>query len=177
MEIATICGVLGVIANVLWPLIKKRKFLLFGQIIACVFMGIHFSLIDAFTGALVMAVAGIQAVLAIPLESHPKFMSVYLASLTLTPLVCWLSWQGFPSVFSSLALAFFCIGNLQVNTKYLRIFLILCIFGWLGHNWLVSSYPALVSNFLALSTSIYALVRELMPNKSKQTETPNGAPV
>ena len=160
MDIATVFGALGVVTNTLWPLIKQRKFLLLGQILACIFMGTHFILLGAYTGASVMMVAGIQAALAIPLEAHPKFKSVYLVSLIFTPLVCWLTWQGFPTVFSSLALMFFCIGNLQVNTKYLRIFLILCIFGWVGHNWLVSSYPALISNFLALMTSTYGLMRE-----------------
>lgn len=165
MELATVLGMMGVIANTFWPLIRERKFLLLGQILACVFMGLHFFLLNAYTGAAVMAVAGIQALLAIPLESHPKFKSVYLASLFLTPLVCWYTWQGYPSIFSSLALVFFCIGNLQVNTRYLRIFLILCIFSWAGHNLLVSSYPALLSNSLALLTSIYGLIREIMSNE------------
>lgn len=165
MELATVLGIMGVIANTYWPLIRERRFLLSGQILACIFMGLHFFLINACTGAVVMAVAGVQALLAIPLESHPKFRLVYLASLLLTPLVCWYTWRGYPSVFSSLALVFFCIGNLQLNTRYLRIFLILCIFSWVGHNVLVSSYPALLSNFLALLTSIYGLIREFMPNK------------
>lgn len=163
MELATVLGVMGVIANTYWPLIKKRRFLLSGQILACVFMALHFYLLNAYTGALVMVVAGMQALLAIPLETHPKFKSVYLASLLLTPLVCWYTWQGYPSVFSSLALVFFCVGNLQINTKYLRIFLILCIFAWVGHNVLVSSTPALISNGLALLTSIYGLIREFTP--------------
>ena len=165
MEVSTLFGVLGVITNTLWPLIKQRKFLLSGQVFACIFMGVHFLLLDALMGATAMFVAGVQAVLAIPLESHPKFKSIYLLSLLLTPMVCWFTWQGVPSIFSSIALIFFCIGNLQVNTKYLRLFLILCIFGWVGHNVLVSSYPALVSNFLALSTSIFGLVREFIPSK------------
>lgn len=170
MELVTTFGVLGVITNTLWPLIKKRKFLLCGQVVACVFMFIHFILMDAYTGASIMAVAGLQATLAIPLESHPKFKRIYLASFVFTPLLCWFTWQGLPSVFSSLALGFFCLGNLQTNTKHLRIFLILCLFGWIGHNLLILSYPALVSNALALCTSLYALVREFLSNKSRQQD-------
>lgn len=163
MDIATTFGVLGVFANTLWPLIKPRKLMLMGQVLACALMGIHFSLLGASTGAMVLLVAGIQALLAVPLESHPKFKKVYLLSLLLTPFVCWYSWQGIPSIFSSLALLFFCIGNLQVGTKSMRIFLILCIFGWIGHNLLIGSYPALVSNGLALITSTYGLYREYRP--------------
>jgi len=161
MELATAFGVLGIIANTLWPLVKKRKFLLAGQIAACIFMATHFVLLNAYTGAVIMCVAGIQAALAIPLEFHPKFKLVYLVSLFVTPVVCWYTWQGYPSIFSTLALILFCIGNLQVNTKNLRVFLIFCIFAWVGHNLLVLSYPALISNALALLTSLYGLSREL----------------
>lgn len=163
MDIATNFGVLGVFVNTLWPLIKHRKLMLMGQVVACVLMGTHFALLGAVTGAIVVFVAGIQVLLAMPLESHPKFKAVYLLSLLLIPLVCWYSWQGIPSIFSSLALLFFCVGNLQVSTKNMRIFLILCIFGWIGHNLLIGSYPALVSNGLALITSIYGLYHENRP--------------
>lgn len=165
MELSSAFGVLGVIANALWSLIKHRKFLLLGQVIACICMLVHFWLLGAHTGAAVMAVAGLQATLAIPLEAHPRFKSVYFVSLLLIPLVSWFTWHGLPSIFSTFALAFFCIGNLQINIKHLRILLLCCLFCWVGHNLFITSYPALVSNFLALCTSIYGLVREFMPNK------------
>lgn len=168
MELSTVFGISGVVANASWPLMNHRKFLLWGQFLACILMFSHFWLLGAYTGAAVMAAAGIQAVLAIPLESHPNFKSVYLASLLLTPLVAWLSWHGLASIFSTLALVFFCIGNLQINTKRLRISLLFCLFFWVCHNLLILSYPALASNIIALCTSICALSREFMPNKSRQ---------
>lgn len=164
MELSTLFGLLGVIANALWPLINRRRFLLFGQVLACIFMFTHFWLLGAYTGAAVMAAAGLQAVLAIPLEAHPGFKSVYIVSLLLTPLVSWFTWHGLPSIFSTFALIFFCLGNLQINTKRLRILLLCCLFCWIGHNLLISSYPALASNVFALLTSIYGLAREFMPN-------------
>lgn len=170
MELSTAFGILGVIANVLWPLIRRRRFLLLGQVSACIFMFAHFWLLGAHTGAAVMATAGLQAALAIPLETHPKFRSVYLVSLLLTPLVSWFTWHGLPSFLSIFALVFFCMGNLQVNTKHLRILLFCCLLCWVGHNLIISSYPALVSNFLALCTSLYGLAREFMPNKSRQQD-------
>ncbi|MVF14928.1 YgjV family protein [Ketobacter sp. MCCC 1A13808] len=170
MELATVFGVLGVIANVSWPLIKSRKHMLFGQILACIFMLIHFWLLDAQAAAAVMATAGLQAALAIPLETHPKFKSIYLVSLLLTPIVSWLTWHGAPSIFSTFALIFFCIGNLQVSTTRLRVLLLCCLLCWVGHNLIISSYPALVSNLLALCTSVYGISRELMLKKLSQRE-------
>jgi hypothetical protein len=160
VELSTVFGIFGVVANATWPLIKQRKFLLCGQILACIFMFTHFWLLDAHTGATVMAAAGVQAALAIPLESHPNFKAVYLASLLSTPFVAWLSWHGLSSIFSTLALVFFCIGNLQINVKRLRILLLLCLFSWACHNLLILSLPALASNFIAFCTSIYGLSRE-----------------
>ncbi|WP_420590723.1 YgjV family protein [Bacterioplanoides sp.] len=153
-------GIAGVIANICWPLFKQRKHILLGQIMACVLMASHFYLLGAATGAVVMAVAGIQAALALPLENHPQFKRVYLLSVFLTPVVCWLSWQGIASVFSSLALLLFCMGNLQTMTLKLRLWLLACLGAWIVHNSLVLSYPGLVSNALALATSLLALKRE-----------------
>mgnify|MGYP000897498240 CR=1 FL=1 len=170
MELSTLFGIVGVVANASWPLIKHRKFLLCGQVLACFFMFVHFWLLGAYTGASVMAAAGVQAALAIPLESHPNFKLIYFASLLLTPLVAWLSWHGIASIFSTLALVFFCIGNLQINTKRLRIFLLFCLFFWVFHNLLILSYPALASNSIAFCTSVYGLWREFMPNKTRQQD-------
>lgn len=165
MELSMAFGILGVCANTLWPLINQRKLLLLGQVIACICMFLHFWLLGAHTGAAVMATAGLQATLAIPLETHPRFKSIYFISLLLIPFISWLTWHGLPSVFSTFSLIFFCIGNLQVNTKKLRLLLLCCLFFWVGHNLLISSYPALISNILALCTSFYALARELKPKK------------
>ena len=164
-DLAWLFGLLGVMANIIWPLLKQRRFLLLGQVIACVMMAMHFVFLEADTGALVMMVAGLQASLAIPLETHPRFKIVYLASLVFTPFVCWFTWQGIPSIFSSLVLLFFCLGNLQVNVQKLRFFLLLCLFCWVAHNIWIVSYPALLSNVLALGTSVYGYFREFKNKK------------
>lgn len=104
-HLATAFGFAGVVANLCWPLMRERKYMLAGQVVACVLMLTHFLLLGANTGAAIMGVAGIQAALAIPLESSPRFRFIYLASLVLTPIVCYATWQGVQSVFSSLALA------------------------------------------------------------------------
>ena len=173
MEIASIFGFLGVLGNATWPLIKKRKWLLFGQIIACTLMFIHFILLGALTGAAVMFVAGLQASLAIPLEDNPKFKNIYLFSFLFIPLICFCTWHGYASIFSSLALAIFCLGNLQTDMKKLRTILLFCIFAWAGHNIIVSSVPGLLSNFIAGITSIFALYREFKPNNQLQSDFVN----
>lgn len=133
--------------------------MLMGQILACIFMLMHFNLLNAQTGALIMRVTGIQALLAIPLEGLPGFRNIYMLSIILTPLVCWYSWNSFASIFSSVALFLFCLGNLQTDIIRMRLLLLACIFFWLGHNLMVGSYPGLLSNILAISTSTFTLYK------------------
>ena len=157
ITLATIVGYMGVAANICWPLMRKRKHLLSGQVVACLLMFTHFVLIGANTGAAIMGVAGAQAALAIPLEKNIRFKYVYLASIALTPIVCIETWQGAQSVFSSLALAVVCIANFQLNQLRQRAMLITAIFAWLIHNCMVGSVPGIVSNILAFIISTHML--------------------
>jgi len=152
-------GFAGVLANVTWPLMRNRSALLSWQIVACALMFCHFELIFAHTGALIMLVAGVQAGLAIPLGRSSNFKYIYLGSLVLTPVVCFLSWQGLQSIFSSLALAIVCAANFQLNQLHQRAMLIVAIFAWVAHNIYVCSIPGLVSNALAFSVSGIMLFR------------------
>jgi len=170
MEPSTILGVLGLATNATWPLFKIRKHILLGQILACIFMMLHFGLLSAETGAVIMLVAGIQAALAIPLEKSNKFKNIYIISILFVPLISWYTWHGLPSIFSSMALMLFCFGNLQVKIVNMRVLLLLCIVSWVGHNILIGSIPGLLSNTLAISTSIYALYNLQASNKSLQPD-------
>jgi hypothetical protein len=154
---ATLFGFAGVAANLTWPMMRQRRHLLVGQVIACALMLIHFELLGAHTGAIVMLVAGLQAALAIPLGTSTHIKRVYLASLLLTPVVCYLTWQGPASFFSSLALGIVCIANFQMNQVMQRTILITAIFAWMVHNLMVHSIPGLISNILALSVSAYMM--------------------
>jgi hypothetical protein len=157
--LASAFGFAGVVANLTWPLMRKRTALLGWQVVACVLMFVHFQLLTAYTGAFIMLVAGVQAALAIPLGRYHRFKFIYLGSLVLTPIVCFFSWQGPQSVFSSLALAIVCIANFQINQLYQRAMLITAIFAWVAHNLMVGSIPGLVSNTLAFCVSSVMLFR------------------
>ena len=157
--LASAFGVFGVVANLTWPLMRNRSALLAWQVVACALMLVHFELLGAHTGALIMFVAGVQAALTIPLGRLPHFKFIYLGSLLLTPLVCFLSWQGAQSVFSSQALAIVCVANFQLNQVHQRALLITAIFAWAAHNVMVGSVPGLVSNVLAFCVSAVMLFR------------------
>lgn len=158
--VSQVLGGAGVLANLCWPMMRERKKLLGGQVLACALMGGHFALMGAWSGAATMAVAvaGLQASLAIPLGTHPRFRMVYLSSLLLTPLVCALTWLGPQSVFSSLALALVCLANFQLDPLRQRALLLGAVLAWYVHNFLVGSLPGWVSNNLALVVSSRMLI-------------------
>ncbi|WP_268247390.1 YgjV family protein [Litchfieldella qijiaojingensis] len=144
--------------------------MLAGQVVACALMLTHFALLEAETGAAVMGVAGLQAALAIPLGTHPRFKYIYLASLLLTPLVSAVTWHRLPSVFSSLALMIVCVANFQLDQVRQRAILIGAIFAWIAHNFLVASVPGLVSNSLALAVSTHMLFRTIKAARNAASE-------
>jgi hypothetical protein len=170
-SLAAIFGFAGVAANVTWPLMRRRSGLLAWQAMACSLMFLHFALLGAQTGALIMLVAGLQALLAIPLGKSPKFKRIYVASLVFTRIVCYLTWQGPQSVFSSLALAIVCVANFQLNQVHQRTMLLTAIFAWVAHNILVNSIPGLISNALAFSVSSLMLFKAMKLAKSSDLNT------
>ena len=170
--ISSTFGYAGVIANLFWPTFTNRSYLLTGQALASALMLTHFALLHANSGAWIMGIAGVQALLAIPLGKSAQFKAVYLASLTLTPVVCVMTWQGPQSVYSSLALAFVCLGNFQLNQLFQRLWLIAAIFAWIAHNTLIASTPALISNALALAISAWMLIKTWRSPREASRPTP-----
>ena len=153
-HISAAFGYAGVVANIIWPLMRSRNRLLSGQVLACLLMLTHFYFLGALSGAVVMAVAGLQALLAIPLGTNRRFRYIYLASLSLTPVVCVATGLGPQSLFSSLAMAIFNVANYQLSQVRQRALLIVVILAWYAHNYMVWSVPGLVSNSLALIVSV-----------------------
>ena len=159
IEWAGLFGYAGVAANIFWILMRRRTRLLAGQAIACGFMAAHFWLLESATGSAIMVIAGMQALLAIPLGTHPGFKLVYLASGVLAPVLCYVSWQGVSSLFSTAVLVLVCIANYQVTEVRQRGWLLLALLAWVVHNVVIGSVPALVSNGIALVVSMKMLIR------------------
>ena len=131
---ADVFGYAGVVANVAWLMMSRRSRFLAGQAIACGLMATHFWLLDSLTGAAVMLVAGLTALLAIPLGADPRFKLVYVASASLAPLLGYLSWQGGSSVFSASVLVLVCFANYQIN----EIRNVDCCCWRCSHGWLTT---------------------------------------
>lgn len=126
----------------------------------------HYVLIGAETAAMLLVVAGLQAVLAIPLGTRKGFRLVYLATIPVIGIIMALSWQGLPSVFASLGLATISLGRYQTRIIPFRGLLVACVPFWVVHNLLVGSIPGLVSDALSMSSGLIMLARTVQEEKT-----------
>ncbi len=150
-------GFSGVALNVLWPFLRGRTAMLWGQALGAFLFGLHYVLVGAYTGSIMATLAGLQAVLAIPLGTRPGFRKIYLGMLPVIALGLALSWQGWPSVFASIAMAVTSIGRYQTEVLRFRALLLACVPFWTGHNLIVGSIPGLSSDALTIASGGYML--------------------
>ena len=156
---ANLLGACGVLGNFAWPLFHRRESMLAAQATACAFFTAHFLLIGATTGAVMTMLAGLQALLAIPLGTRAGFRAVYLLTLPLTALAVVLTWHGAPSLFAAVGLALTSLGRYQLRVLRFRSLILASIPAWSLHNVLVGSIPGLCSDALTLCSGGWMLMR------------------
>ena len=147
---ANVLGACGVLGNFAWPFFHRRESMLAAQAMACAFFTAHFLLIGATTGAVMTTLAGVQAMLAIPLGTRPGFRLVYLLTLPVTAAAVVFTWHGVPSLFAALGLALTSLGRYQLPVLRFRALILSSIPAWSLHNVLVGSIPGLSSDALTL---------------------------
>jgi hypothetical protein len=150
-------GFAGVAANTVWPLFRSRTTMLLAQAGGAAAFGVHYFLLEAHTAALLLLVAGLQAVAAIPLGTRSGFRLVYLATIPAIAAIMAFSWQGPASLFASLGLATISLGRYQTRIIPFRALLVACVPFWIVHNFLVWSVPGLVSDALSMSAGLWML--------------------
>jgi hypothetical protein len=149
---ANLLGAAGILANFAWPLFHRRESMLAAQATGCAFFTAHFVLIGATTGAAMATLAGMQALLAIPLGTRQGFRIVYLLTLPLTATGLLLTWHGLPSLFAAIGLTFTSLGRYQIVVMRFRTLILASIPAWSLHNLLVGSIPGLLSDVLTLAS-------------------------
>lgn len=159
--VANLWGVVCVALGATWPLYKTRRGVLWAQAAVHVAFSLHFYLLGAYTGSLMNALGLGQALAAIPLGKKPGFKIIYLLTLPVIAAGAVLTWQGVPSVFSSLALAMFSLARYQTNIMAMRVLMLLGILGWTVHDILVLSIPGLAADAISFATSLWMIRREM----------------
>lgn len=150
-------GLLGVACNIGWPFFRRRSAMLWGQTIGFTAFTAHFLLLGANTGAIMSALGGIQAVIAVPLGRDVRFRMLYMAILPVIAGAVVLTWMGLPSVFSGVAMAIISLGRYQLDVVRFRVLMLVCIPFWSAHNILVGSIPGLLSDAVTFTAGAWML--------------------
>ncbi len=165
-SLAAVLGYLGALSNMVWPLLRTRRSMLAAQVVGALLFAAHYTFLGAFTAAFLMAVAGIQAVAAIPLGTDPRFRVVYLGTLPLIAGIMASSWHGVASLFASLGMATVSVARYQLDLIRFRALLVACVPFWMVHNLLVGSVPGLMSDAVSFSAGAWMLWREIKARRN-----------
>lgn len=141
--------------NVLWPFFRGRRAMLAAQAAGAFLFGLHYILVEAFTGSVMATLGGAQALLAIPLGTRPGFRRVYIGMLPIIAVGLALTWRGPASAFAALAMTIVSLGRYQTDILWFRGLLIACVPMWMGHNLIVGSIPGLSSDVLSIAGGTY----------------------
>lgn len=150
-------GLFGVACNVGWPFLRGRTAMLWGQTVGCAAFALHYLLLDAYTGSLMATLAGLQAVLAIPLGHDPRFRLGYLATLPIIAVAMTFSWMGIASAFVAVAMGVTSVGRYQTREVPFRALMLACVPFWSVHNVIVGSMPGLLSDALSFAAGAWML--------------------
>jgi len=158
--LATGIGILAMICLAVSPLFKGRGEMLGAQLATSVGYGIHYALTGATTAAVFCGFNVVQVVLAIPLAARPSLKPWFNLFFPVIALSSLLTWHGWQSGVSALALALTTWARMQDRTMSLRALMVGAQSAWLLHDMMVESLPAVAGDFLALATGI-AMVGKL----------------
>jgi hypothetical protein len=157
---AQLVGVAGIITGVLWPLLRRRSYLLATQAVCFFIFALHFWLLDARTATFLNILGGLQAAAAIPLERWRPFRFVYIA--TLPPIFAGvaLTWQGWPSAFAGLGVVLTSVSRYQIKLWRLRLFSNCGLLLWLCHNTAMFSIAGVITDLGGIIGNSVMLWRE-----------------
>ena len=157
--LAQTIGLVGTAAGMSWPLFRGRFGMLLAQLVAGTAFAAHFALLGATTGAVMNVLATVQVIAAIPLGTRPGFRAVYLALLPVIAVGAALTWDGVPSLFAALGIAFVSLSRYQTGVLPLRLFMAAALPCWFVHNVLVGSAPGMISDVVGMSLNAVMLAR------------------
>lgn len=151
LHLSTVVGVLAVLANTSWPLVRNRRRILAVQALGSSLFGFHYLLIGAGTGAAMCAASIIQSVTAALVTRRGIRLSVVGATLLAGTTMTVLTWHGLSSAFALATGLLSASGRLQRDAHRLRCLFLGAVLCSMTHNVLVGSPWGLTSDTLALT--------------------------
>ncbi|MFD1627279.1 YgjV family protein [Azospirillum griseum] len=153
-------GAAAFAGSCLWPLMKQRRGLLWGQAITNLLFITHYVLLGAYTAAALCGLVVTQVLMSLP-EQRSRWQSLlFTATLPGIAAVAAATWAGLPSALSSIGISLSTAARWQSNTTRMRLFLLGAGLFWISHNILVMSPFAIASDVCSAVGNIARLIGE-----------------
>ncbi len=141
---------------------KTRKGILSFQLFSFIAWFVHFYLLGAWTGAVLIILNAIITIFFLYKDekrwiNNYIFLSVSILSLAIATL---LTWQGYFSLFAFLALSAITLAKWQSKPSAIRKVSILASIFWITYDAFVGSYGGILSELVIIISIIYSLLRK-----------------
>lgn len=152
-------GILALLLDIVSVQLKFRKQILGMQIVASTTWVCHFFLLGAYAGAAMNSVGIVRSVSFYKWRDKNRPWWVLAGILALSVVMTVLTWQGVVSLLPMLAMIVAAIAFWQRNEQRLRLLLLAVVPLWFMYNLTFSSYAGMLSDSLALFSTLVALYR------------------
>lgn len=151
-------GAAALAASCLWPLMRKRRAMLTGQMASNLLFMAHYLMLGANTAAAFCLLVLTQALAALP-ERRGRLQKIAFAgTIPGIAIIAGATWAGIPTVLSCLGICFSTMARWQSDTRRMRWFLLGAGVFWFSHNLMVLSPFAMAADIIAAAGNITRLV-------------------
>lgn len=165
-----ISSIFGFVAIIFWLFSiqrKKKKDILFFQLIANMLYAVQYFIIGTFSAASMNTISSFKSFMFYKYECKGKEIPKLLLCVFLILVIVFgvITWNGTISLIPILITCFYTISSWCKDSKYIRIVFLIAAFFWIYFNVTVGAYIAVIGNTLEVLSGIISLIR-FKKNKS-----------
>lgn len=138
------------------------------QIAGYLFLGVHFSLLAAWTGAAMTGIGIVRLLVALGAIRNARFRRLYPVFFPVIWLACLVTMTGWESVLPAIGYTLGTLAVIQTNMMRTRILFLAAHPFWLAYNAFVGSYGGITMEVFNIASSVTAIARERRGSRSSK---------
>ncbi len=150
--------------------INKRKKILFFMVISQLIFAIHYFLLSAYTGAALSLISSLRAYIfghkkKLRIEGKVYVPFTFILIILLSGII---TWQGYESLLIVIALIIEVVALWSNKERKIRFLLLLTAPFWFLYNYLVNSYPGMITSSIIFTSLFIAILKfDVLPYLKK----------
>jgi hypothetical protein len=140
----------------------SRKKILLWQIVSIILWGIHYSLLGAWAGTLLISINGLATILFLYKDDYRWLRSVWVLAIVLAvSIVATIAtWKDYSNIFALLGLASIIIAKWQTEIRRIRTISIFASMFWIVYDVYVGSWGGILSETVIILSIVVSLMRK-----------------